>query len=382
MTRRHFLPVAAGAVAGTTLLGYYAWDQADAATMRRQCQQTPQTFSKAQLPQEARQILYLASLAPSGHNTQPWTVRLLGPYHWVIGNNARCWLPVVDPTQRETVLALGAFVQNLEYAAASFGYACSWQLRATAPQESEVLEVKLARQHGATYDSLPDLLHRRTLRGEFAPVVVQPTDLRHLIAANAEHCCFVPPYSPEGGYLADTTLAAFRQQTTHEAAQRELAHWVRWRRTEVEQHRDGLTAASLGINGVAGWAVRHFYDSTSVLTPSFRQRSLDKAAHQTAAHGGWLLLTGKNDSVAGLLDAGRRLEQLWLRARGCNVAVHPMSQVLEEPAGPEALAARLGLGEPVQFVLRVGYVDHYPAPVSVRRPVEWFVRADRPPAFS
>jgi hypothetical protein len=43
-------------------------------------------------------------------------VRLLGPYHWVIGNDPRGWLPVVDPAQRETMLSLGVqFVLRLGY---------------------------------------------------------------------------------------------------------------------------------------------------------------------------------------------------------------------------------------------------------------------------
>ena len=41
------------------------------------------------LEKDEMEILYLASLAPSGHNTQPWTVRLLEPKHWVIGSDKK-----------------------------------------------------------------------------------------------------------------------------------------------------------------------------------------------------------------------------------------------------------------------------------------------------
>jgi hypothetical protein len=112
MNRRHFLPVAAAAATGTGLLGYYAWDQHAAEVAQRQPVAPDTPLNAARLPPDARRILYLASLAPSGHNTQPWAVRLLGPYHWVIGNDPRGWLPVVDPGQRETMLSLGAFAQS------------------------------------------------------------------------------------------------------------------------------------------------------------------------------------------------------------------------------------------------------------------------------
>ena len=47
---------------------------------------------------------------------------------------------------------------------------------------------------------------------------------------------------------------------------------------------------------------------------------------------------------------------------------------LEETPGPAGPARRLGLSGSGQFVLRLGYPEQYPEPVSVRRPVEWFVR--------
>jgi hypothetical protein len=376
MKRRHFLPVAAAAATGTGLLGYYAWDQAASARAQRQSVASPvRPLSPAQLPADARRILYLASLAPSGHNTQPWAVRLLAPYHWRIDNDPRGWLPVVDPTQRETMLSLGAFAQSLEYAAAHFGYQCRWQVLATTCQAAEVLEVRLERRPGPAYPDLTTLLGRRTLRPGFSAVRIQPADVQQLTAGEAAYCHFLPPASEPGRYLTTATLLANRRQTAHDPAQRELAHWVRWEAAAVQRHRDGLTAAGLGIGGPAGWLVRHFYDSARVLTPDFRARGLTQVASQLATHGGWLVLTSPDESVADLLEAGRRLARIWLRAKALNIAIHPMTQVLEAAPGPAGLGQHLGLGAPVQVVLRLGYVESYDAPVSPRRPVEWFVQA-------
>lgn len=58
------------------------------------------------LKPDKKEILFLASIAPSGHNTQPWFVQYLEPYHWIIANDKRKWLPAVDPTQRETILSI------------------------------------------------------------------------------------------------------------------------------------------------------------------------------------------------------------------------------------------------------------------------------------
>lgn len=76
-------------------------------------------------------ILVLATLAPSGHNTQPWFVKYLEPYNLIICNDKSKWLSGVDPTQRETILSIGAFVQDLEYAANNLSYDCDFKVVAT-----------------------------------------------------------------------------------------------------------------------------------------------------------------------------------------------------------------------------------------------------------
>lgn len=55
------------------------------------------------------------------------------------------------------------------------------------------------------------------------------------------------------------------------------------------------------------------------------------------------------------------------------IAAHPMSQALEEAPWRDGLAAALGLPRPIQFLVRVGYVDRYPEPVSPRRALASFV---------
>jgi hypothetical protein len=53
--------------------------------------------------------------------------------------------------------------------------------------------------------------------------------------------------------------------------------------------------------------------------------------------------------------------------------MYAMTQMLEEKQGIEQIAGSHGSGFYPQFVLRVGYLETYPQPVSLRRPVDWFV---------
>jgi hypothetical protein len=51
-------------------------------------------------------LLYYASLAPSGHNSQPWYVKVLDQNRWIIGADPLRRLPAVDPHNREVLLSL------------------------------------------------------------------------------------------------------------------------------------------------------------------------------------------------------------------------------------------------------------------------------------
>src|SRR5262245_31083974 len=71
-------------------------------------------------------------LAPSGHNAQPWSVRLDAGQIW-IGTDSTRWLPQVDPTNREATLSVGAFVENLITAAPAHGFVADYEVVGTRP---------------------------------------------------------------------------------------------------------------------------------------------------------------------------------------------------------------------------------------------------------
>jgi hypothetical protein len=54
--------------------------------------------------------------------------------------------------------------------------------------------------------------------------------------------------------------------------------------------------------------------------------------------------------------------------------MHPMTQILEEESIGKGVAAELKIENRIQFVIRLGYVKKYPEPVSLRRPIDWFIR--------
>jgi hypothetical protein len=317
-------------------------------------------------------LLYYASLAPSGHNAQPWTVRPDGRDIWVGTDSAR-WLPKVDPANREVMLSVGAFLENLITAAPAHGFVADYEV-AAAQAATDVVRVVL--KSTAPHDApLERLRERRTTRSGQLARDISTADVQALrAAAGNDEMLFFAAGSPHGRQLAEATLEANRLQTARDDAQSELADWMRWTREDGRAHRNGFTPESLDITGIAGWYVRHFMNKKAVLGKRFRKQSLDLVRRQLASYGGWIVITSKDESVPALIDAGRCCERMWLDARSRSIAVHPMSQVLEEAPLKDQIAGDLGMPGRVQFVLRIGYVTAYPRPVSLRMPVSWFLR--------
>ena len=108
MNRKNFISIAGGTIIATVTTSYLLSDKRN---LLRTDIKTANNNKETLKPDE-KEILFLASLAPSGHNTQPWFVQYLEPYHWIIGNDKSKWLPAVDPTQRETILSIGTVIQN------------------------------------------------------------------------------------------------------------------------------------------------------------------------------------------------------------------------------------------------------------------------------
>jgi hypothetical protein len=326
------------------------------------------------LKPDEKEILFLASLAPSGHNTQPWFVKYIEPYHWLIGNDKTKWLPAVDPTQRETILSIGTFIQNLEYAAGSFGYVCHWNLLAKTNQDEQVVEVKLNKIESKNPFDISKIKDRRTVRSNLLGDELKKEDLAYLINADSEFIHYLPTSGKESKYIDQQTILANRLQSDRNSAQQELADWIRFSSKDAEQYRDGLTTAGMEIEGFSGWVVRNFYGKENVMQKDFRDKGIDNVRKEVSESAGWILITSKDNSVATLLETGRRMQRLFLKVREKNIAIHPMTQILEESSTKQLLNQGIAISDNIQFILRTGYVKDYPQPVSLRRPVDWFIR--------
>ena len=101
MKRRKFIGIAGGTLLTTAGIGYLISDK------NNFVRNNSKDFSsnKSLLKPDEIEILYLASLAPSGHNTQPWLVTYNEPYHWTICNDTSKCIYAVEPKHRYNIIS-------------------------------------------------------------------------------------------------------------------------------------------------------------------------------------------------------------------------------------------------------------------------------------
>lgn len=321
----------------------------------------------SRIGRERTDIIWYASFAPSSHNVQPWTVTIKSPDNWIIGSAEGRWLNEVDPKNREMLLSIGAFLENMVTAARAYGFQVKIRSVARNPFDPELLSIELQSGERVEYP-LQRILERRTVRTGFKNEDIDPQDFSFLIEGE-EGFSYYPRASSQAAWLDEATVEANRQQVERENVQEELSRWIRWSDADARKYRNGLTPQAMDITGLAGWYVRNFYGSRDVLGKDFRKATVERVSQQVAQSGGWIVITSEDGRINSLIETGRRFERMFLRAKDRSVVIHPMSQVLEEKPWSEKTDEMLGLEKTPQLLLRVGYLRDYPSPVSLRMPL-------------
>jgi len=274
--------------------------------------------------------------APSAHNTQPWVLEY-GADAVHVGVDPARSLPDSDPTGRDLLLGLGAFVETCLIVAADAGLA----VRAVPAGPAAVRLVAADTVHPTPFTAA-DVEARRVARGRYVPGAL-PSGVLDGLPPGLVH---VPARE-----LATDLVVADRWLFGTPAVARELHDWLRLHPRHPRYARDGLTDRALELSRFEarflGAALR-----THGLT-----RRLGLPRLLAAAGRGLLRYDGTVLVLVGLpgesrVDAGRRLQRSWLTLARGGLAVHPLSQLLDCPATAARVAERVG-AEPLA-VFRAG----------------------------
>jgi nitroreductase len=307
----------------------------------------------------------LARLAPSVHNTQPWTFRVDGDA-LVMSRDSGHRLPALDPTGRQQVLSCGAALHLARLALRVQGFDSTVTPLATLSGEGALARVVPVAGHRVTSEdvALAEVARtRHTQRGPFDPGALPADVVDAIRTAGQEHGVWVRVVDRPDDLAALTVLLARADDQEREDAtyQAELAGWT-----------DRPPGASVGMPSAAtpdvhqrasNLRMRDFRVAASDAGPSPAVGSAPPEVERPLA----LVLGTEQDTAADWLRAGSALMAVLLRAAVDGVQAQPLGQVIDREWTRARLGAELGVVGHPQMVLRMGYGR--PGADTPRRPV-------------
>jgi hypothetical protein len=330
------------------------------------------TTLRAPLPDAPtlRDFVRYATLAPNGHNTQPWRFRLGRRTVSILPDLARA-TPAVDPDDHHLFISLGCAAEHFCLAARANGRPAAVEFSATAGGR---IDIDVAPSGGGDraaasgedamlYQAIP---HRQSTRSTYDGSKVSPETLRrleHAAAVDGVHLTFLT--TPERiESLVEFVTAANAQQLASPAFRRELRQWIRFNPREALRTRDGLHGACTGAPAVPGWFGRGLF--RAIVTEHAENR---RYAEQLRSSAGVAVFTAEHADPEHWIRVGRSFDRFALAATALGIRHAHVNQPVEVASLRHDFAAWLGgpAARP-DLVVRFGYGA--PMPMSLRRPVE------------
>jgi hypothetical protein len=311
---------------------------------------------------EARELVRMATLAASSHNTQPWTF-VVSPEAITIGADLDRRCPVVDPDDAHLFKSLGCAAENVVHAAAAQGR----EARPTFDAATRTVVVHLGERGGLA--APPDGAMARAIRTRQCtrgPYDGQPLarDELDLLAQAGEHDgvhCVVLTAPGDVQRVIELVVRGDRQQLSDAAFRDELLRWIRFNPRAALRSRDGLAGRATGqppLPTLLGRALQR------VLIDGERQAAQDRERLQSSA--GVAAFVTIADDPAAWVAAGRGYQRFALRAEALDVRTAFVNQPVEVgELRPELEGWLAPSGGHVQLLVRFGRGPRLP--YSLRR---------------
>ena len=315
----------------------------------------------SQIP-EMRDLVRYATLAPNGHNTQPWRFRISKTSIEILPDFSRR-TPIVDPDDHHIFVGLGCAAENLAIAAGARGHPGTLGFE-PANDGSVVLTFGgLPSAPAALFDAIPK---RQSTRADYDGKSISAGDLDTLARA-----AVIPGIDlilitgrPQMDRVRDLVLAGNGAQMADAAFVAELKSWLRFNPREAMQSGDGLFSATTGNPNLPAWLGPRLFDW--VFKAKFEN---EKYSRQISSSAGIAVFVAQKEDREHWVLAGRACQRFALQATALGLKHAFINQPVEVAKLRPELASLVGMpGRRPDLVLRFGYGPTLP--YSARRPVE------------
>lgn len=307
------------------------------------------------LPAKAlEEILRLAALSPSSHNTQPWRIELSADgKSLIVGYRPERQLTVGDPDKRELFISLGCFIETLTLAAQESGFEVQYKFLGTAPER--VAKLELDKNNQKQENGWRGLIrHRRSDRRIYKAIPLNAEDLTMLSALSYGRAHLVLTERREDiDFLAEVTRDATYQIMSGQAFRNELANWVRHNWTK---RPDGMPGYTQGMPGPISLIAKFVIKRNKGVAKDQAKKDSKRVAGSAAIG----LICIDKEIPEAWIEAGRLYQLTCLLALRVGIKTSGVSAAIILPSTTKQIVKTMGLEAiPVAF-MRFGYRDGVP----------------------
>lgn len=308
-------------------------------------------------PEPRKFALSFAILAPNPHNRQPWIVDLREDGKVILLRDPRRDLPMTDPHNRQIIIGLGCFLELMSIAAAQKGFDVDHDI---FPQGEDGPVAVSTFRPGAQ----PDLLFAQTMKRRSCKEPFDDRPVPAKLAADLSGFATIIDQSEPVAALRKLTWDAWMVEALTPHTMRESVELMRFGKAEINANPDGIDLGGRFLEALmlAGQLTREGQMDPS--SNGFKQ-GVDIYRGMLAATPAYAVLTSATNTRADQIETGRKWLRLNLMTTRLGLALHPVSQALQEypemaahyksahdmlakPGHTVQMLGRLGFGPQVQ----------------------------------
>jgi len=312
--------------------------------------------------------LSYAILSPNPHNRQPWQAELVGESEIILTCDLARRLPETDPFDRQITIGLGCFLEAFSIAAAEEGFLASFEYfpngrPARRLDERPVAKITIRPDNTIAKDPLFAFIKtRRSNKEPYDTNRAIPIDVADRILAsgksNAGVGIDIKPAFVEK--FRDLTWRAHEVESLTPRTMQESIDLMRIGKAEINANPDGIDLGGFQLELFSNLGL---LDREQMADPASAAFEQGMSMYHRLLHSamGYVMIVTSDNSRVSQLDAGRTWMRVNLTATQQGVAIHPLSQALQEYREMaviyDELHRELHVDAParVQMFARIGY---------------------------
>lgn len=305
--------------------------------------------------------LSYALLAPNPHNRQPWLVELQGQDAFLLHRDKARNLPHTDPYDRQIFIGLGCFLELLSVAATIRNKSAQIDL---FPDGTDGPIAHVTLLDGATRDPLSSfILDRRSCKEPFEDRPV-PENVATELAAYGT--VIIDPELV--AQIKNLSWQAWLTEMHTQRALKESVDLMRFGKMEINANPDGIDLGGPFLESLMLAGVLTRENQLDPESTGFKEgvKIYEAMLQATPAY---IVVTTPQNTRADQIAAGRRWLRLNLDTTRLGLALHPVSQALQEyeEMALHYKSAHRMLAKPGETVQMLGRLGFGPTPARTPR---------------